>query len=92
MHFESLEANQLFNTNTPTFASRARELGCDVIFTGTAEDTLESIQTHIQSALNADFIITSGGVSVGDADFTKKAFYSLGFESAFESVDIKPVV
>jgi len=90
MHFESLEANQLFNTNTPTFASRARELGCDVIFTGTAEDTLESIQTHIQSALNADFIITSGGVSVGDADFTKKAFYSLGFESAFESVDIKP--
>ncbi|MDD2838228.1 MAG: molybdopterin molybdotransferase MoeA, partial [Sulfuricurvum sp.] len=90
MHFESLGSNQLYNTNTPTFASRARELGCDIIFTGTAEDTLESIQSHIRSALNADLIITSGGVSVGDADFTKKAFHSLGFESAFESVDIKP--
>lgn len=90
MHYETLGANQLYNTNTPTFAARAQELGCDVIFTGTAEDTLDSIQDHIRSALNADFIITSGGVSVGDADFTKEAFASLGFEGAFESVDIKP--
>lgn len=90
MHYEPLGANQLYNTNTPTFAARARELGCDVIFTGTAEDTLDSIQDHIRSALNADFIITSGGVSVGDADFTKEAFSSLGFEGAFESVEIKP--
>ena len=90
MHYEPLGANQLYNTNTPTFAARAQELGCDVIFTGTAEDTLASIQEHIQRALNADLIITSGGVSVGDADFTKEAFQTLGFESAFESVDIKP--
>lgn len=90
MHFESLGANQLYNTNTPTFAARSRELGCEVIFTGTAEDTLESIQDHIRNALNADLIITSGGVSVGDADYTKSAFNSLGFEGAFESVDIKP--
>lgn len=90
MHFEPLGANQLYNTNTPTFAARAAELGCEVIFTGTAEDTMESIQNHIRNALDADLIITSGGVSVGDADFTKAAFHSLGFEGAFESVDIKP--
>lgn len=90
MHFEPLGANQLYNTNTPTFAARATELGCEVIFAGTAEDTLESIQNHIRNALDADLIITSGGVSVGDADFTKAAFHSLGFEGAFESVDIKP--
>ena len=90
MHFEHIESHQLYNTNTPTFAARARELGCDVIFTGTAEDTLESIQKHIKSALNADFIVTSGGVSVGDADYTKEAFRSLGEETLFESVEIKP--
>ncbi|MBD3810041.1 MAG: molybdopterin molybdotransferase MoeA [Sulfuricurvum sp.] len=90
MHYETLGVNQLYNTNTPTFAARAKELGCDVVFTGTAEDTLESIQEHIRRSLNADLIITSGGVSVGDADFTKEAFASLGFESAFQSVDIKP--
>lgn len=90
MHYETLGSNQLYNTNTPTFAARAQELGCDVIFTGTASDSLESIQEYIYRALDADLIITSGGVSVGDADFTKEAFTSLGFESAFESVDIKP--
>ncbi|MDD4855546.1 MAG: molybdopterin molybdotransferase MoeA [Sulfuricurvum sp.] len=90
MHFENIESHQLYNTNTPTFAARARELGCDVIFTGTAEDTMKSIQSHIKSALDADFIITSGGVSVGDADYTKEAFSTLGMETLFESVEIKP--
>lgn len=90
MHFETLGNNQLYNTNTPTFTARATELGCEVIFTGTAEDTIESIQNHIISSLDADLIVTSGGVSVGDADYTKKAFQGLGFESAFESVEIKP--
>lgn len=90
MHFEAIDSHQLYNTNTPTFAARAQELGCDVIFTGTAEDTMESIQGHIKSALDADFIITSGGVSVGDADYTKEAFRTLGMETFFESVDIKP--
>ncbi len=83
MHFEPLQSHQLYNTNTPTFASRAQELGCEVIFTGTAEDTLASIQEHITNGLNADFIITSGGVSVGDADYTK-------METLFSSVAIKP--
>lgn len=90
MHYEVLGAHQLYNTNTPTFAARSRELGCEVIFTGTAEDSLDSIREHILRSLNADLIITSGGVSVGDADYTKEAFLSLGFEPLFESVDIKP--
>lgn len=90
MHYEPLGANQLHNTNTPTFAARAQELGCDVVFTGTAQDSPESIREHITTALDADLIITSGGVSVGDADYTKAAFADLGFEGAFESVDIKP--
>jgi molybdopterin molybdotransferase len=90
MHFETLGNNQLYNTNTPTFTARATELGCEVIFTGTAEDTIESIQDHIISSLDADLIITSGGVSVGDADYTKKAFQGLSFENIFESVEIKP--
>ncbi|MFA6189388.1 MAG: gephyrin-like molybdotransferase Glp [Sulfuricurvum sp.] len=90
MHFETLDNNQLYNTNTPTFTARATELGCEVIFTGTAEDTVESIQNHIVNSLDADLIVTSGGVSVGDADYTKKAFQELGFVGLFESVDIKP--
>ncbi len=90
MHFEQVENYQLYNTNTPTLLSRAQELGCEVEFIGTAKDTLEDIKAHIQSALECDLVITSGGVSVGDADFTKEAFGAFGYEILFDKVEIKP--
>ena len=90
MHFENVETYQLYNTNTPTLLSRARELGCEVDFIGTAQDTLEDLKAHVKSALNSDLIITSGGVSVGDADFTKEAFAAFGMDTYFDKVEIKP--
>ncbi len=90
MHHEEVAAHQLYNTNSPTFMARAQELGCDVSFIGTAGDTLEEIKEHVSASLDADLIITSGGVSVGDADFTKEAFNAFGFKKAFDKVNIKP--
>ncbi|MBN2817159.1 MAG: molybdopterin molybdotransferase MoeA [Campylobacterales bacterium] len=90
MHYEQLESHQLYNTNTPTLLARGKELGCEVEFIGTAKDSLEDLHKHIQSALECDLVITSGGVSVGDADFTKEAFEHFGYEIFFEKVEIKP--
>nr|WP_321266772.1 gephyrin-like molybdotransferase Glp [uncultured Sulfurimonas sp.] len=90
MHFEKVEAYQLYNTNTPTLLSRAKELGCEVDFIGTSQDNLEDLKKHIKSALDSDLIITSGGVSVGDADFTKEAFSAFGMQTFFDKVQIKP--
>jgi molybdopterin molybdotransferase len=90
MYHEQLESYQLYNTNSPTFYARALELGCDVKFVGTAVDTLKSIEEHILASRDADLIITSGGVSVGDADFTKEAFSAFSFEMFFDKVSIKP--
>ena len=88
MHFENVKEYQLYNTNSPTSVSRAKELGCEVEFIGTAQDTLKDIKEHIKSAKEADLIITSGGVSVGDADFTKEAFGD--YEIFFDKIEIKP--
>ncbi len=90
MHFEQVESYQLYNTNTPTLLARAQELGCEVEFIGTAQDTLEDIKAHIKSALECDLVITSGGVSVGDADFTKEAFGAFGYKILFDKIAIKP--
>lgn len=90
MHFEQVQEHQLYNTNTPTIMARCQELGCEVQFIGTAQDSLESIHQYIESALDADLIITSGGVSVGDADFTKEAFSAFEYEGIFEKIEIKP--
>ncbi|SFV55642.1 Molybdopterin biosynthesis protein MoeA [hydrothermal vent metagenome] len=90
MHFETVTAYQLYNTNTPTLLARAQELGCEVEFIGTALDTLEDLKAHVRSALECDLVITSGGVSVGDADFTKEAFSDFGYKILFDKIDIKP--
>ena len=90
MHFENVKSHQLYNTNSPTFFSRALELGCEVDFIGTACDSLNDIHEHIKSAIDSDLIITSGGVSVGDADFTKEAFGAFGYEIFFDKIEIKP--
>ena len=89
-HFEKIEPHQLYNSNTPMFLARAKELGCEVEYIGSSGDTLESLQSAIKSALNADIIITSGGISMGDRDFTKEAFANLGMQLHFDKVDIKP--
>jgi len=90
LHFEDIEPHQIYNSNTPTLLSRVKELGCNANFVGMAKDSTQSIKEHITAALGYDLIITSGGVSVGEADFTKEAFNQLGFETIFSQIMIKP--
>ena len=90
LHYEQIESFQIYNSNTPTFVARTKELGCEVTFIGQAKDSIEAIKELINNSLDANLIITSGGVSVGDADFTKEAFNELNFETLFDGIDVKP--
>ena len=90
LHYEKIEDHQIYNSNTPTFIARAKELGCDVTFIGQAKDSVQAIKELVENSLDADLIITSGGVSVGDADFTREAFNELGLEILFDGLQIKP--
>jgi len=89
-HYEKIEPHQLYNSNAPMFYARAVELGCDVSYISSSGDTIEELKSSIAEAIDADLILTSGGVSVGDKDFTIQAFEELGMEILFSKVDIKP--
>ena len=89
-HYEQIESHQLYNSNTPMFLSRARELGCEVSFLQNIGDTVEQLEEAIKDSLNADIIITSGGMNFGDKDFTKEAFANCGMTALFNRVNIKP--
>jgi len=89
-HYEKIEQHQLYNSNAPMFYARAKELGCDVSYIASTSDTLESLKSAVKNAYDADLILTSGGVSVGDKDFTKEAFMQLGMKNLFSGIDIKP--
>lgn len=90
LHYQSIKDYQIYNSNTPTFISRAQELGCDVSFIGQANDSIESIKEYINNSLDADLIVTSGGVSVGEADFTRESFTQVGLDTLFDGIIVKP--
>lgn len=90
LHFEPLGPSQVYNSNTYHLLSRSQELGCETRFAGKSEDNVESLKRLVASALDCDLIVTSGGVSVGEADFTREAFGALGMETIFQKVQIKP--
>ncbi len=57
----------------------------------TAVDELEGLKKTIKSAIKScDCLIISGGVSVGDYDFTKPALREIGAEIYFEKISLKP--
>jgi molybdopterin molybdotransferase len=89
-HYEKIETHQLYNSNAPMFYARALELGCEVSYLASSGDTIDALKEAINNAKDADLIITSGGVSVGDKDFTKEAFSELGMETYFSGIEIKP--
>jgi len=91
MYYQTLQGSQIYNSNAPSLVARCKELGCEVSFLGEVEDDLFSITQAIQDSLrDSDLIITSGGASVGDADFTKEAFKRLGVEFFFTKLAVKP--
>ncbi|MBD3840590.1 MAG: molybdopterin molybdotransferase MoeA [Campylobacterales bacterium] len=90
LHYEQIKEYQVYNSNTPTLLERVKELGCDVTFTGMAQDNIESLKQMIENSLHADLIITTGGISVGEADFTKEAFGEFNMDIIFNGIDIKP--
>lgn len=73
------QVNTIYDSNRFTLFGLLTQLGCDIIDLGIIEDDDQTMTQVIAEAANqADVIITSGGVSVGDADFIKLALERLG--------------
>lgn len=76
---ESLVPGGIYNSNRFVLRSFLYELGCEVVDYGNVSDSLEStVEAFRKAAAKADLIITSGGMSVGEADFVKTAVETLG--------------
>ncbi|WP_102405032.1 bifunctional molybdopterin-guanine dinucleotide biosynthesis adaptor protein MobB/molybdopterin molybdotransferase MoeA [Vibrio sp. 10N.261.55.A7] len=71
--------NTIYDSNRFTLIGLLERLGCEVIDFGILEDNQQvMIDALEKSAQQADLILTSGGVSVGDADYIKLALEQLG--------------
>ncbi|HGS4549951.1 TPA: bifunctional molybdopterin-guanine dinucleotide biosynthesis adaptor protein MobB/molybdopterin molybdotransferase MoeA [Vibrio cholerae] len=85
-----IESNSIFDSNRFTLTGLLKQLGCQVIDLGIIEDDeAKMMQVLEQAAKQADVVITSGGVSVGDADFIKSALEKLG-QIDFWRINMRP--
>jgi molybdopterin molybdotransferase len=76
---DELGPGQIYNSNTFTLGGLVERLGCEVIQLGMVEDTLEATCDALsRGAGEADLILASGGVSVGEEDHVKPAVERLG--------------
>eukprot|EP00903_Cladosiphon_okamuranus_P004491 g4489.t1 len=85
-----LQAGQIYNSNRPMILSLLQSLGFEAIDAGICTDNLAGTKAALEEAANnADIVMTSGGVSVGEEDHVKAAVEALG-ELNLWKVAIKP--
>jgi len=87
---DEMVPGKVVNSNSYSLAALVRETGAIPRMIGIVPDTPEATIAAIESALESDFVISSGGVSVGAYDFVKEALDALGAETKFWQVAMKP--
>ena len=88
--WEHASEDEIYNCNSFALLCQLKEKGFDATYTGVIPDNLEESEKFIKNLKSYDVIITSGGISMGDADFVGQAFLNNGLEIFFHGVNVKP--
>ncbi|HVE49985.1 MAG TPA: gephyrin-like molybdotransferase Glp, partial [Casimicrobiaceae bacterium] len=85
-----LTAGQVYDSNRYTLHGMLTRLGCEIVDMGVVRDVPDELERAFAlAAANADVVITSGGVSVGEADYVTQLLDRLG-EVVFWKIAMKP--
>jgi len=87
---EVLAGRKVATSNTYTLRANVLREGAEPLELGIAADTPESLRVHLARAAEADLLVTTGGVSVGEHDFVRQVFDELGAERDFWRVRMRP--
>ena len=87
---EPLEKGQIYDSNRYTLHGMLARLGVDILDMGVIRDDRDAVrQAFVDAAAQADVVFTTGGVSVGEADFVKQTLDELG-QVDFWRIAMKP--
>ena len=86
---QPLGPGQIYNSNRTLLIQWLRQVGCEVLDGGILPDNLELTRQRLGSFASVDLILSTGGVSVGEADFLGHALREEG-ELALWKLAIKP--
>lgn len=86
-----LAPGKIYNSNRYTLAAALEQLGCESVYLGLAGDNPGAIRDRMVKGLEeCDAILSTGGVSVGDYDFTPDAMEQAGINILLRGVQLKP--
>ncbi|WP_036816851.1 bifunctional molybdopterin-guanine dinucleotide biosynthesis adaptor protein MobB/molybdopterin molybdotransferase MoeA [Photobacterium sanctipauli] len=87
---ETQKQNCIYDSNRYTLHAMLSKIGCEVVDLGIIEDSEASLEATLTAASEqADLILSSGGVSVGDADYIKTVLDKLG-QINFWRINMRP--
>ncbi len=86
---QPLQAGPIYNSNRPLLKDWLQRLGCDVLDAGILPDDLARTRERLAGLAGVDLILSTGGVSVGEADFLGMALREAG-ELTLWKLAIKP--
>ncbi|NQZ50353.1 MAG: bifunctional molybdopterin-guanine dinucleotide biosynthesis adaptor protein MobB/molybdopterin molybdotransferase MoeA [Moritella sp.] len=87
---EAQQHNCIYDSNRYTLHAMLTQAGCEVIDLGIIEDSEAALEATLQQGSDqADLILSSGGVSVGDADYIKTVLAKLG-QINFWRINMRP--
>lgn len=81
---------KIVNSNSYSLAAQVLECGAIPIMLGISKDKKSDLEETFKTAMHADLIISSGGVSVGDFDFVKNVMGEIGNAMHFWQVAMRP--
>jgi molybdopterin molybdotransferase len=87
---EPLGPGQIVNSNAYTLAAAVEEAGGEPILVGIVRDRPELIEAAFATAITADMVLSTGGVSVGSFDYVRRILTKLGYHERFWKVAQKP--
>ena len=81
---------QIRNSNESMLCAQIRRAGADPLPLGIARDERAHLRQRIDAGLQADVLVLSGGVSMGDKDFVPSELSAAGVRQVFHKVNVKP--
>ena len=87
---EVLAAGKIYNSNRYMLLALLQQMGCEVVDAGIVQDSLDATHNALEAlAEMSDVVLSTGGVSVGDADYVKAAVLALGDLNVWK-IAVKP--
>ncbi len=88
--WEKANEDEIYNANGFAIVSLLQSFNFKPTYVGSIPDNLEKTIQFIDNLKSYDVVITTGGISMGDADYLYEAFQKNGLKSFFHGIKVKP--